>query len=585
MKNSVLLHLGPGKVRQTGPLGKMLDLSIANRLKKVDYVNLVDPFRFRYETDNAWRCEFWGKVVRSAILSWYGNPDPELRQIIKSTVDDMLSTQTPDGCISSYPAELQTRGWDVWGRKYVLLALIRYYNFIERDERIPAACSRLLSHLMTQLGPDAKDILDSGCHDGLASSSILDAVVETWRITHEKKFLKYAEWIVSRGGSKKHNIFKAVLEGVPPCEIGNGKAYEMMSCFQGLAELYIEVGKPEYLEAVKAFYEAVRDREIFITGVGGSKDSVGEFWNDTALRQLETDCGGFGETCVTVTWLHYCECVLRLTADAGVADEIERSLYNGILGGVDVDGASWVHVNPTPLAGVSCKESAPDQIGKCFKKPYDNHDCCRAQGPEGLAMSAYTAAFIRDDTLFINFYEDAEIDFVSPGGQPGRIRIEGGYPASANVRIDLQLEKSELFILALRIPGWSGKKTALYDDGVKFLPKKLFGDTSRYLRIQTAWPTEARLVIRFDRNIRAVRNKDRAAVLCGPLVMVQGSRFDKPDSVLKDLDFDLAEPAGSCLSSLMNRHGQYLIDYASAGKPFDPENTLCIWMKTKKSAR
>ncbi|MBE6374233.1 MAG: hypothetical protein E7055_19480 [Lentisphaerae bacterium] len=577
MKNPVLLQ----NVRQTGPLGKMLDLSIANRLKKVDYVNLVDPFRFRYENDNAWRCEFWGKVVRSAILSWCGDPDPELRQIIKSTVDDMLSTQTPDGCISSYPAELQTGGWDVWGRKYVLLALIRYYNFIERDERIPAACSRLLSHLMTQLGPDAKDILDSGCHDGLASSSILDAVVETWRITNERKFLDFAQWIVSRGGSKKHNIFKAVLEGVPPYGIGNGKAYEMMSCFQGLAELYIEVGNPEYLEAVKAFYEAVRDREIFITGVGGSKDPVGEFWNDTALRQLETDCGGFGETCVTVTWLHYCECVLRLTGDPQVADELERSLYNGILGGVDLDGASWVHVNPTPLAGISCKQSAPDQIGKCFKKPFDNHDCCRAQGPEGLAMSFYTAAFAQDDTLIINFYEDAEIDFVSPGGQPGRIRISGGYPASANVRIDLQLEKTERFTLALRIPAWSGKKTAVYRNGLKRFSRRLFGDGGQYFRFSTEWRDGDSLVIRFDRNIRVLRNEDRAAVLCGPLVMVQDRRFGMPDSVLLDLDFELAEVPEKCLAGLMNQHGQYLIDYASAGKPFDPENTLCIWMKTK----
>ena len=111
MKKTVLQHLGPGMIRQSGPLGKMLDLSIANRLKKVDYVHLVDPFRFRYETDNAWRCEFWGKVLRSAILSWCGNRDPELLQIIKSTVNDMLSTQTPDGCISSYPAEKQTSGW------------------------------------------------------------------------------------------------------------------------------------------------------------------------------------------------------------------------------------------------------------------------------------------------------------------------------------------------------------------------------------------------------------------------------------------------------------------------------------------
>ena len=577
MKNSLMHHLGPGKIRQTGPLGKMLELSIANRLKKVNYAHLVDPFRFRYENDNAWRCEFWGKIVRSAILSWCGNPDPELLKIIKDTVNDLLSTQTQDGCISSYPAEKQVclGGWDIWGRKYVLLTLARYYNFIEKDERIPEACGKVLSHLMTQVGPNAADILDTGWHDGLASSSILDAVVEVWRLTHEKKYLDYAEWIVSRGGSKKHNIFKAVLAGVPPCELGNGKAYEMMSCFQGLAELYLEVGKPEYLQAVRTFYQAVRDREIFLTGVGGSKDIFGEYWNDTALHQLETDCGSFGETCVTTTWLHYCECVMRLTGESTVADELERSLYNGILGGVDPDGSCWIHANPTPLAGISCKIPSDDQIKRGFKMPFDGHDCCLAQGPEALAMSPYCAIFRESDALTVNFYENAEIEFDAPSGRTGKIRIEGGYPAAVNVRIALQLEKAERFTLALRIPAWSGKETAVLLNG-----EKVFSEAGKYCRISREWQTEDDLVIRFDRNIRVLRDADRAAVLCGPLVMVQDRRFGKVDSVLHDLDFELAETPGSCLNALLNRHGEQLIDYASAGKPFDPENTLCIWMKT-----
>ena len=88
-------------------------------------------------------------------------------------------------------------------------------------------------------------------------------------------------------------------------------------------------------------------------------------------------------------------------------------------------------------------------------------------------------------------------------------------------------------------------------------------------------------MIRFDRNIRVLRNADRAAVMCGPLVMVQDRRFGTPDAALSDLDFELAEVPESCLAGLMNQHGQYLIDYASAGKPFDPENTLCIWMKCR----
>ena len=71
-------------------------------------------------------------------------------------------------------------------------------------------------------------------------------------------------------------------------------------------------------------------------------------------------------------------------------------------------------------------------------------------------------------------------------------------------------------------------------------------------------------------------------MMCGPLVMVQDRRFGTPNAALSDLDFELAQTPGSCLAAVMNRHGETLIDYASAGKPFDPENTLCIWMKTKK---
>jgi hypothetical protein len=64
-------------VRQRGPLGNALKLTIRNRLKKVDYTHLVDVFRHRRETDFLWRCEFWGKIVRSVIYAWRASGDEE----------------------------------------------------------------------------------------------------------------------------------------------------------------------------------------------------------------------------------------------------------------------------------------------------------------------------------------------------------------------------------------------------------------------------------------------------------------------------------------------------------------------------
>ena len=112
------LHiLPPGGVSLRGRLGNALRKSVENRLKSVNYDHLVAPFRERNERDGRWRCEFWGKIVRSAIRSWRAVPDPELDRRIRETVRSLCATQTPDGCISSYPAELQTQDWDIWGRK------------------------------------------------------------------------------------------------------------------------------------------------------------------------------------------------------------------------------------------------------------------------------------------------------------------------------------------------------------------------------------------------------------------------------------------------------------------------------------
>ena len=158
-----------------GPLGAGLKLSCAERLKKVDYKYMTEPFRLRNEDDGAWRCEFWGKIVRSAITAAVIADNSELKNILKQTVSNIMATQTSDGCISSYPAELQLNGWDVWGRKYVLLALIRYYEMLDRDPAVLDCCCRMLDHLMTQVGQaDGKrSILACGLHSGLAAASIL----------------------------------------------------------------------------------------------------------------------------------------------------------------------------------------------------------------------------------------------------------------------------------------------------------------------------------------------------------------------------------------------------------------------------
>lgn len=531
-----------------GPLGKAMKLSIDKRFKVLDYTLLEEPFRERNEIDNAWRCEFWGKVIRPVMTAALVTEDEKLHADLAKTVENIMATQTADGCISSYPEEKQLGGWDVWGRKYVILTLLRYYEFIKADPGVLNCCCRIMDHFMSQVGEgaDKRSILECGWHNGLAASSILGAVVNLYRLTKDEKYLNFAHYIIDTGCSALGNIFEDTLAGITPSSLGNGKAYEMTSCFQGAAELELLEHDPRLLESIKKYYAAVRDREIFVTGVGGAKDSVGEFWYDGALRQTRAGAMGLGETCITATWIRFCAVMLKLTDDCTVGDELEKSLYNGILGALAPDGTHWMHVNPTPLTGGGFKAYAPDQIERCFKTPFGGNDCCRAQGPEGLFTASLIAVTEREECITVNLFEN----LVS-----GNLQISGNYPIENIARITFTENTQKT--LRLRTPEFL-KRVTLNNEEITFV-------CGHWIVLTRNWTPEDEVVMEFDFTLKEIPAPDGSgyvAIKRGPLLLAADSR-------------------GVVADALINTewNGIDLCDYASAGALFDSSNTLRVWFK------
>jgi len=581
-----LNHLPAEGCRLKGPLGQALEQAVAKRLLKINYPNLVAPFRLRNEVDGAWRGEFWGKIVRSAILAYRGTGNLELLAVIRRTVADLLSTQTPDGGISTSPADGQLGlrrpgmapydflpgAWDVWGRKYVLLALLRYCDEIEADPQTIKACQKVIDHLSGQLKEANRPLTDCGRQDGLAAASILGAAVGVWRIGGAPEHLLYAQKIIAGGCSASENIFEAIAKGKHPREISVAKAYEMLSCFQGLADLQLLAPQPGVTALLVEMYELVRDREIFVTGTAGLRDEWGEYWDDGALKQHRTDAGALGETCITATWLHYCERILRLTADAAVYDQMEKSFYNAALGAMRPDGAAWIHANPTPLAGSSWKKPAGDQLLLCINSAFDGNDCCLAQGPETLAMAPYLAVLQQGDTLYLNGFEDAQYQFHQVA-----LKLSGNYPVEPRCNILLTLDRLERFTLAVRIPGWGGQ-LSLNGETVKTV-------AGTYCKLDREWRNGDVLSLSFDftpRKIELPGTRERFAVQSGPWILAQDSHYGTVDAPV-----DMSQPcrrqtiAGARQAWQIG--DQTLIDYASAGSGFCEDHRLCVLFQAPAS--
>ena len=547
--------LPPAAVSLQGELGKAAHLCRENFLKRVNWRGLVQPFRDRPET-TTWRSEFWGKMIRGAILMAYVTQDQELKETIRDSVYDILSTQDANGCISTVAPEKQPGSWDMWGRKYVLMGLTRYCQYLDRDPKVIQACARMTDHIISQIGPGAPaSPVAVGCHNGLATCSMLGAIVRVYRLTQDPRHLEFAKFIARTGCSTDGDIFQGVLEGKTPAELGNGKAYEMTSCFQGLGELCLETDDfPQTLQVLTQYYHGVRDREILCTGVGGGKDTWGEFWYDMALRQNIKDpkaTGAMGETCITVTWLHYLERMLQLTGDARVFDQCELAFYNALLGAMTIDGTNFTHRNPTPLAGGAYKIAAPDQMLLGFNRPFHGMDCCRAQGPEGLALAPMLAVMVQDGAPVFNLYEDMEVRL-----QGVTYTVTGGWPfAGDRVKIALSMDAPRKMTLRFRVPE--------RDSGTDFLQVNGQAVPTRpgeYAAVEREWKNADQVELHFDQALRKRFLPTTPNTFCymkGPVVLAEDGRLNSYHG-----------DTGSYRIAIPMEEGKYLCDYASAGAEF-----------------
>ena len=291
--------------------------------------------------DLGWRSEYWGKMMRGACFTYASTQNETLYGVLENSARDMLTAKDELGRFTTYSTNREFRGWDIWGRKYVMLGF-QYFLEICKDEILSAeilsAVCRHADYLIERIGPE-KDgklpITKTSSHwQGLNSSSILEPFVLLYNLTESKKYLDFAKYIIEEGGCEHFNIFEAALEGKTyPYEFPVTKAYEMISNFEGILEYYRVTGEEKYKTMAINFARLVMESDITVIGCAGTTH---ELFDHSAVRQFDPAFDGImQETCVTVTWMKFCHQLLCLTGDTVYADQIERSVYNALLGAIN----------------------------------------------------------------------------------------------------------------------------------------------------------------------------------------------------------------------------------------------------------
>jgi len=574
-----------------GYIGGRLDASYQNRILAQDVDRLIAPFHNRTET-SCWQSEFWGKWFTSAVLAYRYRPEPQLKEILDKAVSGLLATQTPDGYIGNYSSDRQLEGWDIWGRKYCLLGLIAYYD-ITNDGKVLLSATKLADHLIKELADKKVLIVKMGNHKGMAATSVLEPICQLYVRTGEKRYLDFAEEIVRQWETAdgpqlitKSNIDVAKRFPRPESWYGpeqGQKAYEMMSCYEGLLELYRLTGRQEYRTAVEKTWQNILDTEINIAGSGASA----ECWFGGKEHQV-SPIYHYQETCVTVTWIKMSQQLLRLTGDAKYADAIEQAYYNALLGAMDIDGSDWAKY--TPLTGE--RKPGSEQCGMGL-------NCCNASGPRGLFTFPLTAVMKATNGIQVNFFTEGKSEVHSPGNQKVEIIQSTNYPVDGKIVLKVAIPNPEEMSIRIRIPAWSAQASVTING--KPIEGVITGKTADVKRI---WQSGDVIELDFDMRGRVIRqsnNPEHIALMRGPVVLSRDLRLSGPviHSVINpvlnkegfvDLEkvdsndhnvwmqFKTMVNVESYTESAAQPVPAIFCDYASAGNTIDERSAFRVWI-------
>ena len=607
MEKNKLEFATAGEIKVGGYCGRMIDFTIENQLMDKDtWALLVEQFRKREDSINGgWRGEYWGKMMRGASLTYRITKNEKLYSVLVGTVTDMLTTQDKKGRFSSYTEDIELIHWDMWGRKYVMLGMMYFMEICKSKalkDRIIRALKRHADYIIDHVGEGKKDILDtSGVIGTMNSASILEPFVKLYGLTGDKRYLDFATYIINTGMCKGADLVALGLQNeIYPYQFPQTKAYEMMSCYEGLLEYYKHVGNPDHLTAVENFVDMLIKTDYTLIGSSGCKH---EFLDNSTKTQTEPATQDvMQETCVTVTLMKLCAKLLSFTGNPKYAEYIERSGLNAMLGAVNnekqmmrralvrtwLKGGEVFYVDDhegypfdsySPLyhdrRGLRCGGVQLIGEGRTY-------GCCVCIGTAGTAILGLFQIMKGEDGLYINLYNDAKFK-TSIGAEQVRVDVKADpYKADgAKIRVSANSLK---FTLALRVPSWAESFAVTVNSEPQEIAEK-----DGYIYFERVWGSDDCVDVKFRAPVKMRVINGKIAFTRGAIALARDVRLDditQPLSITKKEGKTVRakrvkNPAfvSNVTVEIQTKKGKItLCDYAQAGKNYDDENTgITVW--------
>ena len=498
------------------------------------------------------------KTIEGASYVLQTYPDAKLKAYIDSVLDVVGAAQEPDGYLYTARTINPEHPHQWSGKQRWEVEEILSHELYNLGHMVDAACAHYQATGSTKFLDIAKRYADCvikevGPNAGQAcvvpGHQIAEmALARLYVLTGEKKYLDEAKFLLDyRGKTQRHDIYSQSDKPVVDQTEAWGHAVRAGYMYASMADVAALTGDEDYIKAIDTIYENIVSKKYYLTGGVGARHQGEAFGADYELPNLTA----YNETCAAISMVYLFERMFLLHGDAKYIDCLERTLYNGVISGMSVDGGKFFYPNPLSSDG-HYRFNADNTM---TRQPWFGCACCPSNLSRFIpSMPGYIYG-VRDNNLYVNLFA-ANTATIQVNGKNVTLEETTEYPWNGDIAIKvLQIKKSKSsnrtrealgsskkssngqINMMVRIPGWVLNKvvpSALYSFSDDILAgyevtvngQRVEGELQNgYLAINRNWKKGDVVRIHFDMpvrtvlaNLRVSDDRGRIAVERGPLV-------------------------------------------------------------------
>lgn len=494
------------------------------------------------------------KTIEGASYSLQTYPDKQLAHYMDSVLDIVAAAQEPDGYLYTartmnpkHPHEWAgSKRWEkveelsheFYNLGHMVEGAIAHYQATGSRKFLDIAI-RYADCVCREIGDGEGQVVRVPGHQ-IAEM----ALAKLYLVTGDQKYLDQAKFFLDkRGYTSRKDEYSQAHKPVIEQDEAVGHAVRAAYMYAGMADVAALTGDTSYVHAIDRIWDNIVSKKLYITGGIGATNQGEAFGKNYELPNMSAYC----ETCAAIGNVYVNYRLFLLHGDAKYYDVLERTLYNGLISGVSLDGGGFFYPNPL------------ESMGQHQRQPWFGCACCPSNICRFIpSLPGYVYA-VKDNQVYVNLFMGNEAE-LKVGGKKVILHQETRYPWDGHVTLTVDKNAAGTFAMKIRIPGWVRNQVVpsdlyTYSDGKRpGYSVKVNGEAvtsaleQGYFTIERKWKKGDRIELQLDMEIRTVKangkveaDRGRMAVERGPIVYCA----EWPDNSF------------NVLSLLMNQHPQF----------------------------